>query len=77
MTGLRRKDYRLIDQDGIRALEILLHRSKPDKLFQGVWVTVPHNGIETSAHAALVDAAASGAPGTIRTMDKHPHPLFR
>ena len=68
----RREDYRLIDQDGIRASEILLRRSKTDTLFKGVWVTVPHNGVETSAHAALVDAAASRAPGTIRTMGEHP-----
>ena len=36
----RREDYRLIDQDGIRASEILLRRSKTDTLFKGVWVTV-------------------------------------
>jgi hypothetical protein len=68
----RRKDYRLLDQDGIRASEILLHRSKMDKLFKGVWVTVPHNGIATSAHEALLDAFASKAPGRIRTMGEHP-----
>ena len=68
----RRKDYRLLDQDGIHASEILLHRSKMDKLFKGVWVTVPHNGIATSAHEALLDAFASKAPGRIRTMDEHP-----
>ena len=52
----KRGDYRLLDQDGTHASEILLHRSKTDKLFKGVWVTVPHNGIETSAHQALLDA---------------------
>ena len=68
----RREDYRLLDQDGIHASEILIHRSKMDKLFKGVWVTVPHNGIATSAHEALLDAFASKAPGRIRTMDEHP-----
>ena len=68
----RREDYRLLDQDGIHASEILIHRSKMDKLFKGVWVTVPHNGIATSAHEALLDAFASKAPGRIHTMDEHP-----
>jgi hypothetical protein len=49
------------DQDGTHASEILIHRSKTDKLFKGVWVTVPHNGVETSAHQALLDAYASRA----------------
>ena len=49
----KRGDYRLLDQDGTHASKILIH----DKLFKGVWVTVHHNGIETSAHQALLDAA--------------------
>jgi hypothetical protein len=65
-------DYRLLDQDGTHASEILIHRSKSDKLFKGVWVTVPHNGIETSAHQALLDAYASRAPGKIFTVGKDP-----
>ena len=68
----KRGDYRLLDQDGTHASEILIHRSKTDKLFKGVWVTVPHNGIETSAHRALLDAYASRAPGKIFTGGEDP-----
>ena len=70
----KRGDYRLLDQDGTHASEILLHRSKTDKLFKGVWVTVPHNGIETSAHQALLDPYVSGAPGKIFTVSEDPLP---
>ena len=68
----KRGDYRLLDQDGTHASEILIHRSQTDKLFKGVWVTVPHNGIETSAHQALLDAYASRAPGKIFTVGEDP-----
>ena len=37
-----------------------------------MWVTVPHNGIETSAHQALLDAYASRAPGKIFTASEDP-----
>jgi hypothetical protein len=77
----RRGDYRLLDQDGTHASEILIHRSKSDKLFKGVWVTVPHNGIETSAHQALLDAYASRAPGKssrgARTLSSRNRPVLK
>ena len=65
----KRGDYRLLDQDGTHAPEILIHRSKTDKLFKGVWVTVP-------VHRALLDAYASRAPEKKKQSSRAEDPLF-
>ena len=43
----RRADYSVVEEDGVALSRIFLHRSKTDKLHQGISVSVPHNGRTT------------------------------
>ena len=58
----RRADYSVVEEDGVALSRIFLHRSKANKLHQGVSVSVPHNGRTTSAHGALVELFKEPAP---------------
>jgi site-specific recombinase XerD len=51
---------------------IFLHRSKTEKLHQGISVSVPHNSRTTSAHRALVELFLEPAPNRVLTLTSDP-----
>ena len=68
----RRADYSVVEEDGVALSRIFLHRSKTDKLHQGISVSVPHNSRTTSAHRALVELFLEPAPNRVLTLTSDP-----
>ena len=68
----RRADYSVVEEDGVALSRIFLHRSKTDKLHQGISVSVPHNSWTTSAHRALVELFLEPAPNRVLTLTSDP-----
>ena len=68
----RRADYSVVEEDGVALVPIFLHRSKTDKLHQGISVSVPHNSRTTSAHRALVELFLEPAPNRVLTLTSDP-----
>ena len=68
----RRADYSVVEEDGVALSRIFLHRSKTDKLHQGISVSVPHNSRTTSAHRALVKLFLEPAPNRVLTLTSDP-----
>jgi hypothetical protein len=61
-----------VEEDGVALSRIFLHRSKTDKLHQGISVSVPHNSRTTSAHRALVELFLEPAPNRVLTLTSDP-----